>query len=270
MIWYVSTLPYAEPVSLDEMKLHLRVDGTDEDALIRGLIQAAREYCENFQNRAYVTQTITLKLDCFPSTTSSIQLPRPPLCKVDSVTYIDLNGVTQTFDSSKYVVNDISEPGEIYLGYNQQWPSDVRTVPNAVTVSYKAGYATPFTFNATTDVVTTAGRSFTDGAVVRVSVSGSNSAVLPTGLSANTDYYVINASGNTCKLSTSAGGSAIDLSGGTGAFFIGEIPASVKTAMKLLVGHWYENRETVNIGNITSTLEFTVKALLGMNKVYNT
>ncbi|HEF0040832.1 TPA: phage gp6-like head-tail connector protein [Citrobacter freundii] len=41
------------------------------------------------------------------------------------------------------------------------------------------------------------------------------------------------------------------------------ISDDIKLALMLLVSHWYENREPVNIGNITSTLPFGVQALLG-------
>ena len=37
----------AEPVTLEEARLHLRVDHTDEDALIGSLIIAARELAEH-------------------------------------------------------------------------------------------------------------------------------------------------------------------------------------------------------------------------------
>lgn len=40
------------------------------------------------------------------------------------------------------------------------------------------------------------------------------------------------------------------------------IPPSIRQAMLLLIGHWYENREAVNIGNITTTLDLAVKSLL--------
>lgn len=40
------------------------------------------------------------------------------------------------------------------------------------------------------------------------------------------------------------------------------IPASAKQAALLLIGHWYENREAVNVGNLTTELPFTVEALL--------
>lgn len=270
MNWYVSTLPCAEPVSLDEMKLHLRIDGTDEDTLITSLIQAARSYCEDYQARAYISQTLTLKLNDFP-VTDSIRLPRPPLVSVDSITYVDNNGATQTVSSSVYTVDTVSEPGYVYLSYNQNWPYDVRLIPNAVTITYKAGYATPFTFNATSDVITTSGRVFSNGDIVRVSMSGSNTAALPTNLAVNTDYYVISASGSTFKLSTSLGGSAIDLVAAStaGTYFIGEVPAGIKAAMKLIVGHLYENRED-SIDKSLANIPMGAKALLGMNKVWNT
>lgn len=34
------------------------------------------------------------------------------------------------------------------------------------------------------------------------------------------------------------------------------VPADLKIAMLMLIGHWFANRETVNIGNITSSLPF--------------
>lgn len=40
------------------------------------------------------------------------------------------------------------------------------------------------------------------------------------------------------------------------------VPAAIKAAILLLVGHWYANREAVNIGNSTSSLPFAVDALL--------
>lgn len=40
------------------------------------------------------------------------------------------------------------------------------------------------------------------------------------------------------------------------------VPAPIKAALKLLVGHWYANREAVNVGNIVSDLPWAVSALL--------
>jgi len=43
------------------------------------------------------------------------------------------------------------------------------------------------------------------------------------------------------------------------------IPNSVKVAMLLLIGHWFENREAVS--NVQGTTEFAVKALLDVERV---
>lgn len=41
-----------------------------------------------------------------------------------------------------------------------------------------------------------------------------------------------------------------------------DVHPSVIPAALMLIGHWYENREAVNIGNIVSELPFAVRALL--------
>lgn len=74
----ISVAPLIEPITLAEARLHLRVDSTDEDTLITSLIAAAREDCEAFQNRKYLTQTWEYWLDSFPST-DFIEIPNPPL-----------------------------------------------------------------------------------------------------------------------------------------------------------------------------------------------
>jgi uncharacterized phiE125 gp8 family phage protein len=41
-----------------------------------------------------------------------------------------------------------------------------------------------------------------------------------------------------------------------------DVPEDVRAAMKLMLGHYYENREEVNIGNIVTSLPKAVDALL--------
>ncbi len=45
-------------------------------------------------------------------------------------------------------------------------------------------------------------------------------------------------------------------------------PEAIKAAMKLLIGHWYKEREVVNVGNITSVIPFTVESLLWPYKAF--
>ncbi len=130
--------PLIEPVSLAEAKLHLRVEEavTEEDALITTLIEAAREDVESFTGRQLCVATWAYTLDAFPA---RMKLPRPPLISVSSIQYVDSNGETQTVSTDDYVVYTNTEPGRIGLAYNATWPT-TRRIPDAVTVTYLAGY----------------------------------------------------------------------------------------------------------------------------------
>jgi hypothetical protein len=41
------------------------------------------------------------------------------------------------------------------------------------------------------------------------------------------------------------------------------VPAAIKAAMKLAIGHWYENRESVVVGVTAMTLPMAFDALIG-------
>ena len=62
----VTSEPYAEPVSLAEVKEHCRIDGTDSDSILWSWLLAARLYVEDFTNRAMVTTTYKMTFDRFP------------------------------------------------------------------------------------------------------------------------------------------------------------------------------------------------------------
>lgn len=134
----VTVAPTVEPVTLEEAKLHLRVDddNTTEDDLIESLITVAREHAEAFTNRAFLQQTLRMKMDEFPCV---IQLPRPQLISVSSIQYVDTAGVTQTLSASLYRVDSDSDPARITPAYGQSWPS-TQDITGAVTVTYVAGY----------------------------------------------------------------------------------------------------------------------------------
>jgi uncharacterized phiE125 gp8 family phage protein len=233
----VTIPPHAEPLGIQEIYNHLRITSTDEEAYILNLGTAAREMVESDTGRALVAQTFQLKLDEFPD---EIILPRSPVISVSSITYKDTAGATQTLATTEYILHTADDPPKITLAYSKSWPS-VYDEPRCITVTFIAGYAAKFTA-ATNGTCTIYGRTLTNGDVVRVSNSG---GALPTGLSANTDYYVVNVSGSTFNLSATLGGSAIDITGtGSGNNFIGVIPQAAKHAMLMLISDLYEHRES--------------------------
>ena len=114
------------------------VDHNVEDSYIDGLIQVATDEAQTFTARQLITATYAYTLDRFEKV---IRLPRPPLVSVTSIQYVDTNGVTQTLAPSVYTVISDKEVAEIVEADSQCWPN-TKEVPNAVTITYLAGYGT--------------------------------------------------------------------------------------------------------------------------------
>lgn len=133
--------PIDEPVTLGEVKDHLRIAVNDEDDFIRSLIAASREQVESFTARRLMTQTWDAYFDHFPLDSENlyIELPCTPLQSVDSVKYVDIDGALQTLDPLLYQVDAVSEPARIYAAFGKSWPS-AREQHNAVVVHLVAGY----------------------------------------------------------------------------------------------------------------------------------
>lgn len=96
----------------------------------------------------------------------------------------------------------------LYLGY---WAkNDGRFIGSGPNGALK-----DFTATASDDTLTSAGHGYSDG--MSVALLAPTTGGLPTGVSADTIYYVRDAATNTFKLTASPGGAAINLTGdGTG------------------------------------------------------
>jgi uncharacterized phiE125 gp8 family phage protein len=130
--------PLSDPLTLAEVKQHLRVTDTADDALITSLISAARDYVEKTYSLQLLTATWELKMNEFgPS--DSYTIPIYPMTGITSITYVDLYGVTHTVDTSTYVVDLHSKPARITPAFCQIWPY-VRGQTNDVTITFTAGF----------------------------------------------------------------------------------------------------------------------------------
>ena len=134
------TPPAEEPVNLAEAKAQLRIDSTNEDAVLLGYLKTAREDAETILRRAILTQTWDIFLKAFPGA-ASIRLPLPPLQSVTGVYYTPDGGTEQTYASTNYIVDIYDEPGKIVLKSTASWPGDDLQPVNGVRVRFVAGWA---------------------------------------------------------------------------------------------------------------------------------
>jgi len=171
-------------VTLEEVKGHLRVEHSDEDAYITSLIKVATEYSENFTGRIIKQKNVEVIFDKFPS--KVLRLPVTPIFAVNKIYYTNLNEEMIYIDSSDYII--ILETDPQLIVHKDRWPRDVIDIPGKVKIEVKAGYET--------------------------------------------------------------------------------VPQSIKQAVLLLCGHFYENREAVNKKGEFKELPFSVSALLYPYKVF--
>lgn len=164
----VVTPPVIEPVTVAEAKAFSRFDNSSQDDLFAGLISAAREYCETFTRRAFITTSFRQGLNRFPHLpyyglqgvsyphrdinseivfARQIKLYRPPLISVSKIEYKDAQGQLQTlnpFDASGnptgFLVDADDEPACIYPVSGTSWPVSYQIVPNNVKIFFDAGY----------------------------------------------------------------------------------------------------------------------------------
>lgn len=161
--------PAIEPVTVAQAKQHCRVDTDADDTLFETYITAARIHAEKQTNRALLNQTWKLSLDRFPGyqpwnlgspfapvvgrafsteyvcgqyMQPPLLLPKPPLIAVESIQFYDISGTLQTLDPSAYVVGSDSEPAMIFPVPFTWWPACIWGRPDAVQVTYTAGYGT--------------------------------------------------------------------------------------------------------------------------------
>lgn len=169
----IVTPPGAEPVTTAELSLQLQLNAPGDSTLLanqtqrlQDFIWAARESCEDWTRRAFVTQTWKLARDSFPGHNlrydwngyPEIWLPKAPFQSVVSFTYIDVSGAAQTLtQDTTYGVNpqnpqygyqlergSETQPARLLPPFARPWPP-TRLVPSNVIVVFRCGFGGPVT-----------------------------------------------------------------------------------------------------------------------------
>lgn len=133
----IITQPESEPVDIEDVKAHLKVDGSDEDDFILSKMKSARRLCEEYTNLSFITQERAVYLDKFPC--GVIEIPNGPVQSIDEINYYDSDGAVQTLDvNTDFLVDTASNPARVWP-VSHSWPTAQCRV-NAVTIPYTAGY----------------------------------------------------------------------------------------------------------------------------------
>jgi len=140
-----------EPVALQDLKTHLRLDqsATDEDSYLTGQITAARRACELEIDQSVVGAIDVLVLDKFPGVEQhflpilsaearnprarDIALAGGAVTSITSISYIDPNGDAQLLGSDAYITELVEQPAMVApIG---RWPATAEQ-PGAVIITY--------------------------------------------------------------------------------------------------------------------------------------
>jgi len=134
----ITVQPTSEPVTVDELRAHLRLDSSDFDAELTRLITAARKSCEARLKRQLINATYQWTMDYWPG--YCMEIPQGPLSSVTSIQYYDGDGTLQTWASTNYQVDTTTLYGTVTLAYNSTFPTLQTDKKNAVLVTFVAGY----------------------------------------------------------------------------------------------------------------------------------
>jgi uncharacterized phiE125 gp8 family phage protein len=139
-----------EPINVFEVRVQARLstDNADgEDDLLQTFASAARQRAEIGTRRQLIGPAhYALRLNAFPCE-PWIELPRPPLVEVESVSYVDVGGTTRTLvEGTDYLVDapvgEKPRRGRVALLAGVTWPVTADQI-NAVMVRFTAGYNKP-------------------------------------------------------------------------------------------------------------------------------
>ena len=132
--------PTTKAVTLDEVKAHLRVDGTADDTKLTAFIAAATGYIDypGVLGKVMITQTWAVSV-ARPGFYNMIKLPVGPAADIVSVKYYDTDNAEQTLTNTDFAITADEDWAFIKPNAGIVWPSTYCR-DDAITITYTAGY----------------------------------------------------------------------------------------------------------------------------------
>ena len=140
MGYQITQAPAGEPLTLVEVKAHLRVELPDDDALILLLITAVRQHAEQITARSLMTQKWSYVTDGFyKPETATLRLEKGPITSIDSINYVAMDGTTQVMPATDYIADLSGQLARITPRFGKIWPITLPQIAST-TVNFTAGY----------------------------------------------------------------------------------------------------------------------------------
>ena len=126
------------PVDLGDIKLHCQIETGDDDKLLEDYIKSVCDYLDGESGvlgRAYIDQTVRQDYSGFQR---KLMLPYGPARELVSVTYYDANNQQKAYEG----VNLYNGYSGAFVDLGDANLPETYIRPDAVSVTYKAGFAT--------------------------------------------------------------------------------------------------------------------------------
>lgn len=145
----VVTPPATLPLSLQDAKLHLRVDHDADDAHITDAIGAAvgeLDSPKGWLGRALITRTLRLTFDGYPP--PLVYLPGPPTTAISTIHVRNsADEIVKVYDSADSTdeiglqYDLTAEPALLWPSESIGWPTDIKGGVDSMRIEYVSGYA---------------------------------------------------------------------------------------------------------------------------------
>jgi len=135
-----TSTPSVSPVSLSEVKSHLRLNASDttHDTNLTLLIEAAVERLEQDLDRQIITADFRLTRFNWGGDTAEVKLNKKAVSAVTTVEYVDIDGNNVTLETDKYIFD--KGRCSIFPAAGTTWPEVYADDPKGVSIDFCAGY----------------------------------------------------------------------------------------------------------------------------------
>lgn len=134
--------PVIFPITVDDLKEHMRRNDNAEDAKLLKQIKVASKMVEDFLQVSFLTQQFRLIYDGFGTCGErKLKLRFPPFQTIEQVGYIDIYGETQVLATTEYRYDLKRRPAYIRPGWEKTLPA-ARNVEGNWFVDVTAGVTT--------------------------------------------------------------------------------------------------------------------------------